>query len=307
MCYSTALIFTMKQLQVTLLFADFGFYRSAAKLLCFHEVCKELVAAIPMSDVPSYSIQKEDEFRISFALCNKIKRSFDKWTNHCSSKSNNSYPVCKGCCEIDDFTGNELLRVLHDIISKKSEKSYEYQPGDYLCLSKNQTICVALMFTYTKLVIKIPDSACGVKYKYLYERLFADYLVEKHKNTNIENQKLNDRNTVEKLRRKAQNKFPSFLNTKISDFELLPYEYAFLSVLVTIAYRISSRGNPQQFPKCSLKHNVPFAACLKFAFDTSQTGIIAGLCGEDGEKKKEVLWKERADIIDRNAKKLIKK
>ena len=266
-----------------------------------------MVEAIPLSDVPTYVLQNEKNFSDSFDLYRKVEANFSIWKSHLKL-SNNFRLDCKGCCEIDNFTGNELLRVYHDIIGKKQAENSQkhlYKPGDFFYLSKNKKLCAGIMFTKTKLVVSTPESSGKEteerSYKFLYTKLYTVDPAKKYGDD-----VLYDPTVVEELRKSAQEQFPDFLNKKIKDFELCPYGYSFLSVLVPVAYRISWRGNPQNFPKeHSLDYDIPFAACLKFAFDKNRTGMISGLCGEGGYKEKEVLWEERAETIVENAKQLI--
>ena len=54
-----------------------------------------------------------------------------------------------------------------------------------------------------------------------------------------------------------------------------------------------------------LNLDVTFAACIKFAFNNSQTGKVAALCGEVGTKPAKTTWKERAKSIEDTAEELI--
>ena len=55
-----------------------------------------------------------------------------------------------------------------------------------------------------------------------------------------------------------------------------------------------------------LNLDIPFAACIKFAFDNSRPGKITALCGEVGAKPANTAWKERAKSIEDTSEKLIK-
>ena len=54
-------------------------------------------------------------------------------------------------------------------------------------------------------------------------------------------------------------------------------------MLVPIAYKSGIKGNLQTIP-IFLDLDIPFAACIKFAFGNSRTGKVTSLCGEVGTK-----------------------
>ena len=85
---------------------------------------------------------------------------------------------------------------------------------------------------------------------------------------------------------------------------MFPFGNQFLAILVPIAYRSGSRGNPRTMPE-PLNLDIPFAACIKFAFDNSQTRKVTALCGEVGTKPANTIWKERAKSIKDTAEELI--
>ena len=166
------------------------------------------------------------------------------------------------------------------------------------------------MFTKSKLVVTTPPtdrskSDGDFNYKFLYTKLFDDRLVDYYLRTLNSHYKDED---VKKLRRAAESKLSHFLNTKIKDYgDLFPFGYNFFAMLVPIAHRIGSRGSPRTMPVAPLKLDIPFAACTKFAFDHSQTGKIAALCGEVGlMPDKDSKWEERAKSIRNSAEELIK-
>ena len=67
---------------------------------------------IPSSDIPTESISD------SCGIRKKVQEGDDKWASN-NRHGISSELVCTGYCEIDNFTGNELLRILCNIIIEK--------------------------------------------------------------------------------------------------------------------------------------------------------------------------------------------
>ena len=86
---------------------------------------------------------------------------------------------------------------------------------------------------------------------------------------------------------------------------LFPFGVKFFSMLVSIAYRIGPRGSPRNL-QAPLDLDIPFAACIKYAFDNSQTGKVTVLYGDFSSKLANSKWKERAESIKDIAEELIK-
>ena len=131
--------------------------------------------------------------------------------------------------------------------------------------------------------------------KFLYTKLFDDGTVDYYQTDNQDCYKNVDET---ELRREAEKKFPHFLNTKIKDISnLFPFGDQFFALLVAIAYKSGSRSSPRTMPVAPLNFNVPvpFAACIKFAFDHSQTGKITALCGEVVWQAKNSNWKRTTE------------
>ena len=286
-------------------------------MINYRKVCQNLTNAfsinadlcpkytiIPNDDIPEKKINDDHEIK------NKVQANYDRWI----TTNNLAIPlICKGCFEIDNFTGNELLRVFCDIISKKKQNgAYFYEPGNVIYLSRNQSYCAAVRFTKSKPVITtqtpaaVTENNVTIKYEHLYSALFNDNRCEFHwRNPDKFPITYSQRHVVE-IRKAAKEMFPLFLSTKVASANMFPYGFHFLSVLVFIAYKISSRGNPCYRPE-ALDLDIPFAACLKFAFDNSFTGKVSALTGELTVKSKEMLWKERAKNTANVAEELIKR
>ena len=287
-------------------------------MISYSEVCEILTEAVPMTTnycptftiIPSNDIPSEG-ISDSYGIKKKVQESYDKWVNDCQHRTSSDL-VCRGYCEIDNFTGNELLRILCNIISKKTDNdSYAYEPGNVLYFSKNGNTCAAIMFTKSTPVSKtLPrtpfENDEDIKYKHLYTKLFNDGLVQNFRRMPNKYQDYYMKEYVEEFRREAEGRYSHFLKTKIKDYgDFFPLGSQFFAMLVTIAYRIGSRGNPRN-KSALLNLDIPFAACIKFAFDNSQTGKITALCGEIGWKSAILKQKERAKSIKNTAKELIK-
>ena len=290
------------------------------EMISYSKVCEILTDAVSMTTdfCPPFTVIPSDDIPTegisdSYGIKYKVQKNYDKWANH-SRHSIFSELVCRGYCEIDNFTGNDLLRILCNIISKKiDDGSYAYKPGDVLYFSKNRNAYAGIMFTKSKPVTKTSARSLFkneeyIKYKYLYNKLFDDRLVKYYRKKPHKYQEYYSQKYVEEFRRVAEDWFSHFLNTKMKDYGDLPvflFGDQFFGMLVTIAYRIGSRGNPR-YMREPLNIDIPFAACIKFAFDNSQTGKVTALCGEIGMKPANFMWKERAKSIKDTAEELIK-
>jgi len=157
-------------------------------MLNYKETCKILTDAVQMTSdhFPSYMIVLSEEgINDNDNMKTKVETNYREWLK----RLNGSKPKlkCKGYCKIDDFTGSQLLRVFHDIISKKIGKNFFYGPGDVLYFSKNDSICAAIMFTYSKLLTTTPPKEKKLarndksvrSNKQLYSKLFNDDYVKK--------------------------------------------------------------------------------------------------------------------------------
>ena len=201
-----------------------------------------------------------------------------------------------------------MLKVLCNIISEKiDDGSYAYKPGNVLYFSMNRNACTAIMFTNSTPVVKTSpiilfENDEDIKYKHLYTKLFDDRLVQRFRRTPNKYQDFYMKEYVEELRKEAKGRYSHFLKTKMKDYDdFFPFGDQFFAMLVPIACRMGSRGSPQNLPVRS-NLDIPFAACIKFAFDGSQTGKVTALCGEVGTKSA----KERAKSIKNTAEELIK-
>ena len=129
----------------------------------------------------------------------------------------------------------------------------------------------------------------------MFLKLFNDKRVEKYrKDWSSKNDNWGE-SSVQFLRDKAKFWYQEFLNTKLSEFNIeededaLPIRNAFIGLLAKCAYRTSDLDPLRQVqPLCSnditqsLKNfkQIPFAACIQFAFDVNNSGVIATLLGE---------------------------
>ena len=287
-------------------------------MISFSKVCEILTDAVPMITglCPQYAIIPQDEIpgesiKVGGELRKKVQENFNRWKKH-QGQHKSPNLVYRGYCKIDNFTGNEVLRMLCHIINKKNDDRYDFKPGNVIYFLKSGSACAAVMFTKTKLLVTTPppdlsESDADIKFKHLYTKLFNDHFVERYRMKPNKYQEYYSKQYVEEFRTEAEGKFPHFLTTKIKEgSDLFPFGYKFIAMLVSIAYRIVSRGNPRTMP-APFNFDIPFAACIKFAFDNSQTGKITALCGEVGTMPDEdSTWKERARSIRDTAEELVK-
>ena len=285
-------------------------------MISYSKVCEILTDAVPMSvDLcPQYAIITQDKnVNVCCELKKKVEDNFDRWKNHHGHHQMSVNLVSRGYCKIDNFSGNELLRILCHIINKtNADSAYVFKPGNVIYFLKSESACAAIMFTKTKPIVTTPpadgsESNENIKFKHLHTKLFNDRLVEDYRKKLHKYQEYYSKEYVEELRREAKDRYPDFLKTKIKDSsDLFPFGDEFFAMLVAIAYRIGSRGSPRTMPIAPLKLDIPFAACIKFAFDNSQTGKVTALCGEVGTRRgRDSLWKARAKSIKDSAEKLI--
>ena len=113
----------------------------------YGKVCELLTAAVPMTDVPNYYVKSADVFEDELDLKRKVDYLYKHWISRNQPlRENPPLLSCLGCCEIDHFTGNDMLKIFHNIISKSEYNT----PGNLLYLSKKQNYCAAMLFTKFK-------------------------------------------------------------------------------------------------------------------------------------------------------------
>ena len=146
----------------------------------------------------------------------------------------------------------------------------------------------------------VTENDVTIQYEHLYSALFSDNHCEFYSRNPGKYPKAYSQRHVEEHRKEAEKIFPLFLKIKVTSCNMFPFGFHFLSLLVFIAYRISSRGSLRDIAE-ALNLDIPFAACLKFVFDNSLTGKISALIGEDRVKPGNLLWKKRAKSIENAA------
>ena len=222
-------------------------------MFSFKEVCKTFNRAVSMSNVPNYEIKKDLKIDSS-DVEKEVKFQYNR-----SKKKNSAFPELSfvGWCEIKDFSGNELLRILFDIMSYDDFT----KPGNSLFFSINEKYSVAILFKET-FADTIAPQPLNEENKFTFTKLFDDATVEMKKSHPTEGVKYSNY-FIKKHRQKAAKEFPEFLKKKWSESAHFPYGYTFFGLLVTIAYNLKLN---QQSDSAGLLRHIPIAACVRFSF-----------------------------------------
>ena len=245
-------------------------------MVSFSKVCRCLSDAVSLSEIPKYRIKPEAGFKDVFDMERKVKYKYEKWLSY---KPQNSPPPlqCLGCCEVDEFNGNELLRILHHLISRDDI----CRPGKFLYFSKKQSFTAALFFKSFLPMGITPffEDDKNLEYRFLFEKLFDDAQVKIKKETPNDEREYYSADVVERLRREALELFPIFLKTKVEEFPLFPFGNSFFGLLISIAFQICRRRIQPNLTS-NFAVDIPFMAGVYFAFNHNLIGKLTKLCGE---------------------------
>jgi len=275
-------------------------------MLTFQQVCKELKRAEAGGCEINYKIEQK-----ACSNQNLQEKVIAKYNQYWESKfsDNNTLPNLSviGCCEIGHLTGNQLFRLFAQIF----ERDDIYEFGNCLYFSINGQHRAAVLFLGSDRyplfpnLITTPPPTDSKEFRFIFSKLFDDDEVEMRRKH--ENKEITDRYTEEKiqsLRLKAKQKYFEFLKTRLTDFPLMPFAYSFMGLVFNCAFKESSK-NPFTTDAVSTS-SLPFAACVKFAFDQNDSGKITLLFGEIGRqsqaKTKEEIFQLRIDVILSKAK-----
>ena len=253
----------------------------------YHTICTRLKEAILKQTMPKYNVDYEKDCN-NEKLKEKVRQHYETWNE---LTGNNKVYTKIGVCEIGQFTGNELLRVFLDICNNKDYN----QPGNYIFLNVNNQSMAVLMFVNCSVMSDEVIPTLNDKQRKMFIKLFNDRRVEKYRKDWSSKNDHWEESSVQFFRDKAKFLYQEFLNTKLSKFNIeededaLPIRNAFIALLAKCAYRTSDLDPLRQVqPLCSnditqsLENfkQIPFAACIQFAFDVNNSGVIATLLGE---------------------------
>ena len=157
--------------------------------------------------------------------------------------------------------------------------------GNCLYLSVNNLSIAAILFLrsdnyslFPNLVTYTPQNQ-KTELRFIFSKLFDNDEVEKRcleKNKEIADNYSSDK--INQIRFRAKPEYFKFLKTPRAEFPQTPFKSAFTGVVFDCAFKGSTKS-----PMTTKKINtnlLPFAACVKFAFDQNDSGKISHLFGE---------------------------
>ena len=246
-----------------------------------NDFCELLTAAVLLKNVPNYKIKSEINFKDELDLLRKVEFRYKQWISKKSLKKNTPPLTCIGCCEIDQFTGNDLLKIFYDFMSSNKYRG----AGKFLFFSKNQNFCAAMFFTKSKPLFITPfvdeNDTKQLPFRYLFTKLFdRDETLRRRANITNQEYVYYQEENVSNLRSEAIKQFPIFLNKRIADYQLFAFGYSFLGLLSLICYMSSPKSKLSRRLSSHFGLKIPFAACVRFAFAQNQIEQLTVLCGE---------------------------
>ena len=273
-------------------------------MLTFDQVCEKLkIAEVGQSPEINYKI--ELKFCSNRELQEKTYAKYIKfWKKRQLPSQNFLLKLCDvGCSEIGHLTGSETFRFFSQIFSRDDI----CRSGNCLYLSINESPCAVVLFQtenpfFPNLITLSPPRHLE-KFRFMFSKLFDDDEVKKrsHQQTYAADYKPEKINS---LRSEAIQEFSKFLKTPLGEFPLHPYGNAFMGLMFDCAFK-ECRRNQIRTEDCDTTM-LPFAACVKFAFDQKDSGRICHLFGEirqEGaiakEKRAETMWENAKMFIER--------
>lgn len=258
----------------------------------YEKVCEIFKQAVPFNSSPAYVVTSEATKSKNDILQMKIEKFHrnKKWKERILNEKEEFKSI--GSYEIGNFTGSEILQIFYDIFVKKDG----FQVGNYLCFSSKESDCFAVMLNdiNPQVVSLPPPDDDGLKY--VYTKLFDDDSLAKSKSTS----KYRSPENIKGLRQNAKVHFKAFMTTKFSEFALHPFGVTFLGLLAETAIHSTLKyGHTKHIVE------VPFAACVKLAFDANLTGDIAKMFGEISDVSKEEGFSFKALNTKKTAEKII--
>ena len=279
-------------------------------MLSFEQVCQELKKAELVSFRKiEYNITKE--IIADRSLKEKVNKQFqDYWERRPKKPDGFSpKPNFAGCCEIGRLTGCEIMWLFSRIFKNDDLCNY----GNCLYLSVNNRSIAAILFLgsdhyfyFPKLVPKRPFEE-NKDFRHMFTKLFDDDTVKQRslkENPAItvyySEEKIND------LRCQAKSEYSKFLKTPLQEFSQVQFRNVFLGLMMECAFK----GCPRNIVKTEHINPtlLPFAACVKLAFDQDDYGKVCQLFGEVFEEPKPSQFLQvKAEAMLETAKRFISK
>ena len=258
----------------------------------YEKVCQILKEAVPLAIPPNYKIDPEATCH-NDQLLGKVNHVYKIWTKGIPETAEQDFR-CVGSCEIGDFNGNEITRIFYDIF-----KTNQYQIGNYVCFSSKNKQCFAIIFlpSYSRPMIATLSPPSDSKLKHVYNKLFDDEQVKEDRKKVDKEETTLSQVYVENLRKEAKVEYFQYLETKFANFNLHPFDVAFIGLSADIATHSCKSGILLQGN--SKVDKISFAACVRLAFKFDQTGEITKLFGEVGLLSRKTSMdgtKQKADI-----------
>ena len=237
-------------------------------MLSFNQVCQELQQE-ELASFRDIECNISRNFYPSSQLQEKIDTLYEIfwWKKPKKPNEFSPRPIVVGCCEIGKLSGCEVMWLFSRIF--KNDDLCKY--GTCLCLSINKLPIAAILFfgsdhypLFPHFVT--PKTSQREEDRSMYSKLFNDDEVEKRRLG--KNQASASYYTLEKinhLRSKANSEYFKILKTQLAEFPQIPFRDAFMGLMFECVFKGSAK-NPVKTKEID-PTLLPFAACVKFAFD----------------------------------------
>ena len=257
-------------------------------MLNFDKVCERLRNAVSVEDAPNCEVMPAIVFDAeNNNMHEKLQVVFNTWLQ--LDHTNAVYTLTPaGRCEIDNFTGNQLLRIFCSLVWNREEIN---KPGKFLEFLVNNEIRLIILFVKDRAISITPPRKDE---KRLFQKLFHDEFVENNKSGFYSEQYTDD--AIWQIRKKASEEYPKFLSTKFAECSLLTCQYAFLGLLVDLAVRMDEKEPYRATNK--LVQKIPFPAGVKIAFDLEMSGLVWKLLGQREHLTRNVYEQRAQTCVD---------
>ena len=239
--------------------------------LDYNKVCHILKNAVTFTDPPDYEINSiltsENE-----TLKKKVQSDYDEWKKHVHGNTGEADFRWVGNCEIGNLTGFEIIRMFYHIFVQN-----QFKTGNYIYFTRKNEVFGAMLFIrYNTRICTLP-SPSGSEEEHPYNNLFNGLQRKKNRKMGM---KCKSEDQIEQHQSRAKKELPKFWITKFAEFDLQLFGKHFFGLSLDIAFYSNT--------KCFLLDSnpdlgkIPFAACVKLAFDVDQIEKIAELFGAIG-------------------------